>query len=160
MIEPALSADGLTIQKITVETGVFTATEHACVEELWDAYQDKGEASGYAFLVYRDAGGVLGYACFGPHPLTEGTYDLYWIAVHPAAQGRGVGRALLARVEAEVRARGGRLVVIETSSTAAYASARRLYGTGGYCCEAAVQDFYALGDNLLIFAKRLVQDSP
>ena len=71
----------------------------------------------------------MGYACFGPHPLTQGTYDLYWIVVDPVAQGHGIGHALLAGVEAEVLARGGRLLLVETSSTSAYASARRLYET-------------------------------
>jgi len=75
--------------------------------------------------------------------------------VDPKAQGRGIGHALLARVESEVQARGGRLLLIETSDTSAYASARRLYETSGYCLEAVVHDFYAPGDNLLIFAKNL-----
>lgn len=136
----------------------------SCVEELWNAYQDKGEVSGYVFLIYRDDDGrPLGYASFGHHPLTQGTYDLYWIAVDPIAQGHGVGRALLAQVETEVLARGGRLVLIETSDTSAYASARRLYETGGYRCEATIRDFYAPGDSLLMFSKsltkaRLMQD--
>jgi len=100
---------------------------------------------------------MLGYACFGPHPLTQGTYDLYWIVVDPIAQGRGIGHALLARVEAEVQARGGRLLLVETSSTPAYASARRFYESSGYRCEATIHDFYAPGDNLVIFSKDLGQ---
>jgi ribosomal protein S18 acetylase RimI-like enzyme len=127
----------------------------SCVEELWNAYQDKGEASGYVFLAYRDGGRVLGYACFGPHPLTQSTFDLYWIAVDPTVQGRGIGHALLTRVEAEVQARGGRLLVVETSSTPDYAPARRLYETCGYQCQAVIHDFYAPDDDLLIFVKRL-----
>ncbi len=100
---------------------------------------------------------MLGYTCFGPHPLTEGTYDLYWIVVDPIAQGRGIGHALLARVEAEVQARGGRLLLVETSSTPAYTSARRFYETSAYRCEATIHDFYAPGDDLLIFSKDLGQ---
>jgi ribosomal protein S18 acetylase RimI-like enzyme len=100
---------------------------------------------------------MQGYACFGPHSLTQGTYDLYWIVVDPTAQGRGIGHALLARVEAEVQARGGRLLLVETSGTPAYAPARRLYETSGYRCEAVVHDFYAPGDDLLIFSKDLGQ---
>lgn len=56
-IDLALSADRLSILGITARTGVFTATELSCVEELWNAYQDQGEASGYTFLVYRDDDG-------------------------------------------------------------------------------------------------------
>ena len=78
----------------------------------------------------------------------------------PAAQGRGIGHALLTRVEAEVQARGGRLLLVETSGTPAYAPARHLYETSGYRCEANIHDFYAPGDNLLIFAKDLGQAQP
>jgi ribosomal protein S18 acetylase RimI-like enzyme len=128
----------------------------ACVEELWNEYQSDLEASGYVFLVYRaDDESVAGYACFGPHPLTEGTYDLYWIAVDPAARGRGIGHALLSHSEREVCARGGRMLLIETSNTPTYAAARALYGSGGYHVEACVHDFYAPGDDLLIYAKLL-----
>ncbi len=73
----------------------------------------------------------------------------------PSAQGHGVGHALLAQVEAGVRARGGRLLVIETSDTPAYAPARWLYETSGYRCEAVVPNFYAPGDDLLVFSKNL-----
>jgi ribosomal protein S18 acetylase RimI-like enzyme len=89
--------------------------------------------------------------------LTQGTYDLYWVVVDPVAQGRGIGHALLARVEAEVQARGGLLLLVETSGTPAYASARRLYETSGYRCEATIHDFYAPGDDLLVFSKDLAQ---
>jgi GNAT superfamily N-acetyltransferase len=156
-IKSALDIDGPSILRMTATTGVFTPTELSCVEELWTAYRDKGQASGYAFLVYCEDGWTLGYACFGPHPLTQGTYDLYWIAVDPVAQGRGIGHALLAGVEAEVLARGGRMLLVETSSTPAYASARQLYEGSGYHYEAIIHDFYAPGDNLLIFSKDLGQ---
>jgi ribosomal protein S18 acetylase RimI-like enzyme len=140
--------------EITAKVGIFNPTELSCVDELWQAYQASGEESGYAFLVYRQNGGAAqGYACYGPHSLTQGTYDLYWIAVDPALQGHGVGHALLSRAEAEVGARGGRLMLIETSATADYAPARRLYAACGFRLEATIHDFYAPGDHLLIFAK-------
>jgi ribosomal protein S18 acetylase RimI-like enzyme len=153
-IERALPSDGPSILEITNRVGIFNPTEQDCVLELWNEYLDKQEASGYEFLVCsRDGGAVQGYACYGPHALTEGTYDLYWIAVDPAAQGQGVGHALMAQVEAGVRAREGRLLLIETSTLASYAPARRLYTAAGYGLEATVRDFYEPGDDLLIFAK-------
>ena len=54
--EPALETDGPSILRMTAATGVFTPVELSCVEELWSAYRDKGEASGYVFLVLRDYG--------------------------------------------------------------------------------------------------------
>lgn len=127
----------------------------ACVQELWNAYLQGSEASGYVFLICRNGWRVLGYACFGPHPLTEGTFDLYWICTAREARGRGIGGALLARVEDEVRARGGRLLLVETSSTPDYAPARGFYESHGYRRESVVHDFYAPGDDLILYSKRL-----
>jgi ribosomal protein S18 acetylase RimI-like enzyme len=122
---------------------------------LWTAYQQHGETSGYIFFVYHEGGQLLGFACFGPHPLTEGTFDLYWICTAREARGQGIGGALLAFVEAGVRARGGRLLVVETSSTPDYAPARRFYEGYGYRYESVIHDFYAPGDDLILYAKRL-----
>lgn len=159
-ITEATEQDGLHIRNLTATAGVFKPVEVDCVQELWAAYGQQGEASGYVFLVCRNGDEqVLGYACFGPHPLTEGTFDIYWIAVDPAARGRGIGSALLARVEDEVRQRGGRLLVVETSSTEDYAPARHLYESCGYAREALVHDFYGPGDALVIYTKPLAPGS-
>ncbi|MDH7486785.1 MAG: GNAT family N-acetyltransferase [Anaerolineae bacterium] len=155
MIVEAEERDGPAIGNLTAAAGVFKPVEIACVEELWNAYRQQGEASGYVFLVYREGERVLGYACFGPHPLTEGTFDLYWIAVDPETRGQGIARALMERVEDEVRQRGGRLLVVETSSTPDYVPARRFYESCGYGQEALIHDFYAPGDDLVIYTRRL-----
>lgn len=64
-----------------------------------------------------------------------------------------MGHVLLTQVENEVRARGGRLLLVETSTTSPYASARHLYEKSGYRCEALIHDFYAPGDGLLVYVK-------
>jgi hypothetical protein len=69
-----------------------------------------------------------------------------------------VGHALLIQVENEVRARRGRLLLVETSATSAYALARHLYETSGYRCEAVIHNFYAPGDDLLIYVKDVQAD--
>jgi hypothetical protein len=76
MIEVALESDGPQILKLTANVGVFSSVEITCVAELWNAYLKQNEASGYIFLVYRSGSRVVGYACFGPTPLTQGTFDL------------------------------------------------------------------------------------
>jgi ribosomal protein S18 acetylase RimI-like enzyme len=105
--------------------------------------------------VYREGSVVLGYICFGPHSLTEGTYDIYWIAVSPEAHQRGIGSRLLHEAEEEIAGKGGRKVLIETSSSPLFSPARALYAHCGYQVEAVVHDFYQDGDDLLIFSKRL-----
>ncbi|MGC8875185.1 MAG: GNAT family N-acetyltransferase [Chloroflexia bacterium] len=155
MIGTAQENDGPSIVAVAAATGVFSPEEVACVRSLWEESREGGE-SGYRFLVAREGDKVLGFACYGPHPLTRGTYDLYWLAVDPAARGRGIGRALLLAVEEEVRGRQGRLLLIETSGTPAYEPARRLYISCGYRLEAVVHDHYAPGDDLYLFSKLLV----
>ena len=110
----------------------------------------------YEFVgAYDDRDLLLGYACFGPTPATDGTYDLYWLAVDPAAQGRGAGRALVRWVERELTARGARLLVVETSSRTDYAHTREFYARGGYVEAARVRDFYAPADDRIILTTRL-----
>ena len=156
MIESALPSDGPSILELVRSTGVFNEEEVQCVREVWDEYLAGGEEkSGYAALVYRQDDRVLGFTCYGLHPLTKGVYDLYWIAVDPKVQGQGIGQALMTQTELEVARRGGRKLLVETSSTPAYAPARRLYERCGYQLEAVVHDFYAISDDLLIYSKRL-----
>ena len=156
MIEPAVERDGAEILEITAQAGVFDLEEIDCVGELWNDYLNRGaEASGYYFLVYRQEGRLAGFACFGPRALTQGTYDLYWIATHPANRRQGVAQALLLQAENEIRLKGGRLVFVETSGLPKYAGTRRFYLASGYLNEATIRDFYSPGDDLVIFTRHL-----
>ncbi len=118
-------------------------------------------SEGYRFVVAEvDAGSgrggeVAGYACFGETPMTKGTFDLYWIAVDPAHQGRGVGRALLSAAENVVRAAGGRMLLVETAGKPSYAATRAVYTACGYVEVARVPDFYEDGDDKIVLARRL-----
>ena len=157
MITTATESDGAGVLHITKNAGVFNQGEIDCVAELWDEYLRQGsERSGYYFLVDREDEQVTGYACYGPRALTEGTFDLYWIAVDPQNRRSGVGKKLLVRVEEAVRQLGGRLLVVETSGLEKYAPTRRFYLATGYLLEATLRDFYADGDDLVIFTKRLL----
>ena len=113
----------------------------------------------YEFLGAFDGDDLLGYACFGPTPSTQGTYDLYWIAVHPAAQRSGAGAALMAEVERQLNERGARMVVVETSSRDDYARTRSFYHKRGYTEAARLRGFYAPNDDRVVLTKR-VTDAP
>ena len=119
------------------------------------------EGPAFAFPDYEFVGAfderehLLGYACFGPTPATEGTYDLYWLAVDPAAQGRGAGRALVQWVERELEGRAARLLVVETSSRPDYEHTREFYARGGYVEAARVRSLYAPADDRIILTTRL-----
>ncbi len=151
--------EGQAIYQIAARAGVFNAEEVQCVAEIWEEYLRLGiEASGYTFFAEKEGERVLGFVCVGPRSLTDRVYDLYWIAVDPAAQRLGVGRRLLEQAEACVRQKGGRILVIETSGTPKYAAARAFYLAMGYRHEATLRDLYADGDDLWIFTKRLSND--
>lgn len=110
----------------------------------------------YRFVVAADGQDrPLGYACFGRVPMTDASFDLYWIVVERALQGRGVGRVLLAEVEAEVTRLQGRMVLVETASKPQYAATRAFYLRLAYQEIARVPDFYRLGDDRIIYWKRL-----
>ena len=156
MISMAEEADGDQIRQITARAGVFNAEEVQCVAEIWQEYIKLGsQLSGYTFFLEKNRNQALGFACYGPRSLTDRVYDLYWVAVDPSARRLGVGRRLMEKVEASVREKGGRILVIETSGTEKYAGTRAFYSSTGYKHEATLADLYADDDDLLIFTKRL-----
>ena len=156
MIITATEADGAQIQVIAARAGVFSQEEVECVGELWSEYLIEGpEDCGYNFIVDRDGDQVLGFACYGRRDLTNGVFDLYWIAVDKNSHRSGVGRGLLNATEKAVREIGGRMLIAETSGTPHYEPTRNFYLGMGYTLEATIKDFYSEGDDLAIFVKRL-----
>jgi ribosomal protein S18 acetylase RimI-like enzyme len=150
------------LEQMLHATDAFREEEIAVALELFGETVGRSalRTSDYEFVGAFDEDAVLaGYACFGPTPGTDATYDLYWIAVHPAYQGCGAGTALLAEIEQRINGRGGRLVVIETSARDGYDATRRFYVARGYDLAARLRDFYAPTDDRVIFTKRLT-DSP
>jgi ribosomal protein S18 acetylase RimI-like enzyme len=148
------------LAELLVDTGAFRADEVEVALSLFDLAH--GRAAGaddappdYEFVGAFEEERLVGYACFGPTPATEGTHDLYWLAVDPAAQGRGIGRALVRQVERKLIDRGGRLLVVETSSRPDYASTREFYARSGYAEAARVRDFYAPADDRILLTTRL-----
>ncbi|MBN1424928.1 GNAT family N-acetyltransferase [Candidatus Fermentibacteria bacterium] len=139
------------------DTGVFRPCEVDVAEELLEAAALEGDESGYLVRVALVQDKVAGYACWGATPCTEGTFDLYWIAVSPAYGRRGVAGALLNEVEQDVVSRGGRLLIAETSSTEPYEAARSFYVRRGFREEARIPDFYKPGDAKVVFVKTLLQ---
>jgi ribosomal protein S18 acetylase RimI-like enzyme len=154
IIRPLTARDRDRILEIVTATGNFTPQEIAVALEVIDDAL-AGDPEYLVNVLEADPGRVVGYECHGPTPLTEGTWDLYWIAVDPAAQGGGFGRALLEHAERDVRARDGRLLLIETSSQESYGATIRFYERCGYPLMARIKEFYRPGDDKLIFGRAL-----
>jgi ribosomal protein S18 acetylase RimI-like enzyme len=143
------------IGRILRDTGAFRTEEIAIGLELVDESLHPGPTTDYQWRMAEMDSRVVGFACFGPVPLTEGTFDLYWIAVSPEARGIGVADLLDAAVADSARNAGGRLLLAETSSTPPYDSARRFYRRRGYDQVERIADFYRQGDDRLTYCKRL-----
>jgi aminoglycoside 6'-N-acetyltransferase I len=98
-------------------------------------------------------GKVHGYHCTGKRSMTEGVYDMYWIAVDPNYHNKGVGKLLINHAEKFVKDQNGNLILAETSSKDSYINTRAFYKANNYEVLAEIKDFYKKDDNLIIFGK-------
>ncbi|HEY6089130.1 MAG TPA: N-acetyltransferase [Gemmatimonadaceae bacterium] len=158
-IRPMVAADRSGVFRILENAGNFTPEEVATALELIDEWLELGEHSGYlTYVLEAVAEGtseVLGYVSFGPTPLTESTYDLYWIAVDKSKHRGGVGKKLMKFTEEEITRRGGKMLLIETSSQETYGGTIQFYERTGYELVGKIPEYYKPGDDKLIFAKKL-----
>src|SRR5215212_2593828 len=157
VVRPLVRADREGIYTILENTGNFTSDEVTIALELIDEWLELGEESGYLSYVLdspEDGAGVLGYVCFGPTPLTEATYDLYWIAVDKSKHRGGVGKRLLKFAEEEIVRRGGRMLLVETSSQETYGGVIQFYERTGYELVGKIKEYYKPGDDKLILLKK------
>jgi ribosomal protein S18 acetylase RimI-like enzyme len=133
----------------------LTGDEKACATELLDIYVNDPLQKDYEFKASVDSAGVVtGYICYGRRPLTEATFDIYWVIVDPLLRRSGAGGRLLSIAETAMRKQGAKLIIAETSGTAAYEAARGFYLKSGFGEEARVKDFYKPGDDLVMYIKR------
>lgn len=142
----------------------FRSDEREIALELFDlgigVNDDAPIDPDYCWLGVQDGADLAGFACYGRTPGTHATFDLYWIAVAPQLQGRGIGSELLDRVEGAVDRLGGRLLVVETSSASEFVEARSFYIARGYALVATIRDFYRAGDDRLILTRRMGNSAP
>ncbi len=152
-LRPVGRAHRARLEQLTRATGRFREEEVATAVELLDEHLAGDDD--YRFTGAFDGDDLVGYACWGPTPGTEGTHDLYWIVVDPESQGAGVGTQLLREVEGRLTADGARLIVVETSSRVDYAPTRAFYENRGYTRAATIPGYYAPGDDLVVYTKDL-----
>jgi ribosomal protein S18 acetylase RimI-like enzyme len=154
MIRRMAARDKEAVLGLIRATGFFTPAEVDVAEELIDAYLEEPDQKDYdVVVVENEAGAPAGYMTWGPTPLAEDAYDIYWMAVAPTEQGKGRGKELVRWLEAEIGKRQGRVVIIETSSQPKYHGTRQFYIDLGYKEVARVPDFYRAGDDRVIYAK-------
>jgi ribosomal protein S18 acetylase RimI-like enzyme len=157
-IIPLLAPHKESIRRILLQTQAFRDDEIDVAIELIDDSLSKNGAlapDDYHIHVAVENETVLGYVCFGKTPMTLSTFDLYWIAVSPQAQGKGVGKTLFDFTCERVAEMQGKLIVIETASQPKYEPTQKFYERIGCDLEARIKNFYSVGDDKLIYTKHL-----
>jgi ribosomal protein S18 acetylase RimI-like enzyme len=152
LLRDLTAADRGRIEAITRAVGVFRDDELPVALEVFDGALSA--SPDYTALGAETDGRLAGWICWGPTPCTLGTYDLYWMAVDPALHGAGIGTALLRAMEHRL-AGIARLIVVETASRADYAGTRAFYQARGYRRTSTIPDFYAPGDDQVVYVKSL-----
>ncbi len=155
MIRKPEKSDREDILRILTDTMHFNGDELKVAMELVDIYLNDANQKDYIFYVKAndETNKTEGYICYGRRPLTDWTYDLYWIAVDPGIHGKGTGSGLVRHMEGDLRRRGGKLVLIETSGKAEYENERKFYEKNGYEVQTVIKDFYRSGDDLFVYRK-------
>lgn len=148
-------SDSAAVRRLVCDTKVFSAVEVGWAVELVDETLKRGPATGYHFLFADGTETLDGYTCFGPIDGTDNRFDLYWVVVSPAAQGRGLGKRLLGESMNAARKLDAAHMFIDTSTRADYAPARALYEALGFEHMGTLVDFYSDGDGKALFGRKL-----
>lgn len=152
MIRPTIPADRDAILALVEASGQFDPDGLAHVRGTLESHL-AGEGDGIWLTV--DDGEPVGVAYCAPEPVTSGTWNLLMLWIRDDRHGKGHGSAIVRRVEEELRARGARLLIVETSSLPAFAPARDFYSRCGFAHEATIAHFFAGGDHKLVFTRSL-----
>lgn len=153
-IRPATPDDMEALMNLADAIGLFQPHELEELGNMLTGYFDSSLGSNHFWLTYDD-GGPVGVAYFAPEPYADGTWNLYFIAVHPDRQGEGRGATLLRHVEQTLAERAARVLLVETSGLPNFERTRAFYRKQGYDEEARIREFYKAGDDKVIFRKAL-----
>ena len=141
---------------ITEASGKFDADSLAYVADTLDAHWANPQQAIWLTALADEQ--PIGVAYCAPEPVTNGTWNLLMLWVKDGFEGKGFGRALVSGVEDELRERGARLLIVETSQLPDFEPARKFYQNYGFKLEAEVKDFFDVGDNKLIYIKELIRN--
>jgi ribosomal protein S18 acetylase RimI-like enzyme len=154
IVRSMTSQDKPEVMSILRNTPEFTKEEVDLAEEVIDDYlADPGPGSGYFILVADNEGVPAGYVVFGPVPITDNVWELYWFAVDQNVRGKGIGRTLWETAEEYIINAGARIIVLETSSKALYDRTNLFYARANYQEVGRIKDFYEVGDDQITYAK-------
>lgn len=149
-VRPLLRGD---LDRVGHLVGVNDMFPPELLEGMTAPYFD-GDGAEHRWIVFDDRR-VVAAAYYVPEPLTDGTWNVLMICVDPLEHGSGKGSALMRHIEAELLSQGVRILLVETSGVPAFERTRQFYHMLGYDQEARIRDYYAEGDDKIIFRKAL-----
>jgi acetoin utilization deacetylase AcuC-like enzyme/GNAT superfamily N-acetyltransferase len=147
------------VRSLVASTGFFNAAEVETASDLVTERLTKGIRSGYSFVLAERGANLVGFACYGPLHGTQGSFELFWIAIAPEEQKKGLGAQVYARAEAAMVKASAKHIYADTSSSDRYADTRGFYQRMGFREGARLPDFYAPGDGKIVFVKDLAADT-
>jgi len=156
VIRPLVSQDKEKILRLLRQKGTFNEQEiQVALEVVEDSLRFPEKKDYTIFCAHDNAGNFAGYICFGPVPMTDNCYDLYWIAVDEQFSRQGIGGMLLRYMEGCLVRENARRIYLDTSSTRPYLPARSFYEKNGYRLVCVLEDFYREDNHKMIFMKNL-----
>lgn len=159
MIRPIAPDDVIALHVLLEKTGLFDPDGLEEIDKLL-ADHFGGRSNGDHCWIVDVEDGLVGVAYYAPERMTEGTWNLYLIAVHPDHQGQGRGTTLLRYVEQALATQGERLLLVETSGLESFERTRAFYRRCGYEQEARIRDFYMAGEDKIVYRKALTLQNP
>lgn len=154
-IRPLIKNDRDPIHKMLSHLNNFNQDEKRVALEAIDAALRSPDDEYSVLCAHLRQGDLLGFICFGPKPLTEDCYNLYWIAVDKKFSRRGIGAELMLSMEEELLRKKARRIYIDTSSTQQYEAVRLFYEKCGFQVDSIQNDFYRIGDDKIIYRKEI-----
>jgi GNAT superfamily N-acetyltransferase len=153
MIRSTIPADTTALLALAEATGLFESSQIGELSDMLSDYFSRDHAD--RFWLTDDDEGIVGVAYCELERMTEGTWNLQLIAIHPDRQGQGRGKTLLREVEQTIAKNGGRILLVETSGMPEFDRVRSFYDHCGYAAEARIRDFYQAGDDKIVYRKAL-----
>ena len=150
IVKQTTKGDIPALQTVLDQTQLFPS--EMLPEMLQPALDHEAEA---IWLTCHLDGAAVGLCYSIPEELAQGTWNMLALAVRPDLQGQKLGTALVEAAEQRLKAKGQRLLIVDTSGTEDFALTRRFYARNGYEEEARIRDFWAAGDDKVIFRKAL-----
>jgi len=125
------------------------------LEHFRQTLEEHLEDPGAALWLTAFDGDPVGVAYCISEPVSVGTWNMLMLWVEDGLEEKGVGLALVSRIERELLEMGARLLVVETSGTGDFDFARSFYEQSGFQLEATIRDFFDIDDDKMIYTKQI-----